>query len=308
MAKRGVIDHPKFQRLKVLLKLNRACALGYLEAAWQFTGRFTPQGNIGKYQDAEIEAWVEWDGEEGALIAALIKCGWLEEHPEHRLIVHDWCDHVDHTTAQALRRAGLEPIGRCSNDVGRRRAGVSTEERQEPSDEESVSTPCAQSENADSTPCAERENRQSQSQSLGISPPLKSPPPDGLASGLADVPPPGWWAERYGGAWASFDAWWGDFLRAYPPRLGDRKTSLGEAVARRLLRAGKGDLPDRILAGAVRYRRFMEACGKSKTEYVQQLPTWLRGEAWKEAWELPEKPEAKRFQTHLAAIEEVLGS
>ena len=142
------------------------------------------------------------------------------------------------------------------------------------------------------------------------SPPQSPPPPDGLASGLADeeVQPPGWWAERYGGAWASFDAWWGDFLRAYPPRLGDRKTSLGEAVARRLLRAGRGDLPDRILAGAVRYRRFMEACGKSKTEYVQQLPTWLRGEAWKEPWELPEKPEAKRFQTHLAAIEEVLGS
>lgn len=145
--------------------------------------------------------------------------------------------------------------------------------------------------------------------------PQSPPPPDGLASELADeearepeVQPPGWWAERYGGAWPSFDAWWGDFLRAYPPRLGDRKAATGEVVAKRLLKAGRGDLPDRILAGAVRYRRFMEACGKSRTEYVQQMSTWLRGEAWNEPWDPPEKPEVKRFQTHLAAIEEVLGS
>ena len=108
MALRAVIDHPKFTRLKVLLRLNRACTLGYLEALWHFTGRFTPQGNIGKYSDAEIEAWVEWDGEEGALIAALVKAHWLDPHETHRLLVHDWHKHADDATRQALKRAKLE--------------------------------------------------------------------------------------------------------------------------------------------------------------------------------------------------------
>lgn len=112
MAKRGVIDHPKFARLKVCLKVGRFQALGVLETLWQFTGRYTPQGNIGKYSDEEIEAWLEWDGAEGALVAALVKCGWLDRCPTHRLIVHDWHEHIDHTTKTALNRANMEPIGR----------------------------------------------------------------------------------------------------------------------------------------------------------------------------------------------------
>lgn len=107
MALRAVIDHPKFTRLKSLLKLNRACTLGYLEALWHFCGRFTPQGNIGKYSIEDIESWVEWDGEEGALVAAMVKARWLDEDPVHGLIVHDWHKHADDATRHALKRAGL---------------------------------------------------------------------------------------------------------------------------------------------------------------------------------------------------------
>lgn len=108
MAKRGVIDHPKFARLKVKIKANKSTTLGYLETLWQFVGRYTPQGNVGKYSDEEIEAWLEWDGEEGALVAAFIACGWIDVDDEHRLLIHDWDDHVDHTTRTSLKRSNLE--------------------------------------------------------------------------------------------------------------------------------------------------------------------------------------------------------
>ncbi|MCW5943317.1 MAG: hypothetical protein KIS66_13880 [Fimbriimonadaceae bacterium] len=111
MAKRGVIDHPKFNLLKRLLDTNRSGTLGYLECLWQFAGRFAPQGNIGRYSDEEIEAWLEWDGAPGGLIEALVKARWLDRSEAHRLLVHDWADHVDHTTRAALRRAGLTVIG-----------------------------------------------------------------------------------------------------------------------------------------------------------------------------------------------------
>lgn len=97
MALRSVIDHPKFNRLKLLLKCNRASALGYLECLWHFTARFTPQGDVGRFADEDIEAWVEWDGDEGALIAALVKSRWLDASDDHRLIVHDWHQHADST-------------------------------------------------------------------------------------------------------------------------------------------------------------------------------------------------------------------
>lgn len=122
MAKRTTLEHPKFARLKLVLSLDKFAVLGVLETLWQMVGRYTPQGNIGKYSDEEIEAWMEWRGEPGSLVSALVKCGWLDVCSTHRLVVHDWADHIDHTTATALKRAKLEPVKaqvleQCSHSV-----------------------------------------------------------------------------------------------------------------------------------------------------------------------------------------------
>ncbi len=68
MALRAVPDHPKFADLMARLGRPKYVALGCLEAVWHFTGRFTPQGNIGKYTDhrsvsplnqkANLSTWV----------------------------------------------------------------------------------------------------------------------------------------------------------------------------------------------------------------------------------------------------------
>jgi hypothetical protein len=107
MALRAVPDHPKFAQLKVILGQPKGPVAGWLEMMWHFTGRFTPQGNIGKYTDTAIEAWVEWNGEPGALIAALVKSGWIDHDPVHRLLVHDWAQHADKATKNALMRAKM---------------------------------------------------------------------------------------------------------------------------------------------------------------------------------------------------------
>ena len=107
MALRAVLEHPKFAALKVRLGLRKCEALGYLEGLWHFCGRFTPQGNIGKYSDLQIESWLEWSGAQGVLIAALVAEKWIDECSESRLIVHDWDTHADKATKQALTRAEL---------------------------------------------------------------------------------------------------------------------------------------------------------------------------------------------------------
>jgi hypothetical protein len=75
---------------------------------WHFAGRFTPQGNIGKYSDEAIEAWLEWDGKPGALIEAFVQTRWLDRDETHRLLVHDWSQHADKATKNALNRAKLD--------------------------------------------------------------------------------------------------------------------------------------------------------------------------------------------------------
>ena len=110
MALRAVPEHPKFADFKTRLNLPKAVALGYLECIWHFTGRFTPQGNIGKYSDASIEAWCEWPGEPGVLIEALTESRWIDRDPDHRLLIHDWHEHADNATKMALKRAGKIPF------------------------------------------------------------------------------------------------------------------------------------------------------------------------------------------------------
>lgn len=105
MALRAVPDHPKFADLKAILKQPKGSTMGWLETMWHFTGRFTPRGNIGKYTDAQIEAWLEWDGIPGELMAAFVKAKWIDVDPEHRLLVHDWPQHADKATKNALNRA-----------------------------------------------------------------------------------------------------------------------------------------------------------------------------------------------------------
>ena len=113
MALRSVPNHPKFAQLKRLLGLPKGATLGWLEAVWHFTGQYAQQGNIGKFTDAEIEAWVEWDGEPGALITALVASHWLDIHPEHRLIVHDWHEHADQATKKAIGKKKLVFLTGC---------------------------------------------------------------------------------------------------------------------------------------------------------------------------------------------------
>ena len=105
MALRAVPDHPKFADLKAILKQPKGSTIGWLETMWHFTGRFTPQGNIGKYTDAQIEAWLEWNGIPGELMAAFIKAKWIDVDPVHRLLVHDWPQHADKATKNALNRS-----------------------------------------------------------------------------------------------------------------------------------------------------------------------------------------------------------
>ncbi len=124
--------------------------------------------------------------------------------------------------------------------------------------------------------------------------PLGSTGPPGRTGPEPAKPPPAWWPDRYPESrFPTPEAWWDEFSRAFPRRAGDSKLKLGAELARRLLREGRGDLEERILAGAKRYRDWCEATGKLRTEFVQQVPTWLRNRGWEEPWEIPPDVPAK---------------
>jgi hypothetical protein len=80
-------------------------AHGIMEMLWHFAGDYAMNGDIGKLPDIQIARGVGWSGAPCVLIDALVKVRWLERHPDHRLIIHDWNHHAQEWVKKKLTRA-----------------------------------------------------------------------------------------------------------------------------------------------------------------------------------------------------------
>lgn len=111
--KLGATDSIKFKKLKMKLKIPHWQAVGLLESIWLFTSRNAPEGDIGRHPDEDIAAAIEWDREPSELIQVLVECRWLDRCDTHRLLVHDWADHLPNWLKGNLARYGrsLETVG-----------------------------------------------------------------------------------------------------------------------------------------------------------------------------------------------------
>ena len=102
--KRGTPEHPKVYDLMEILKRRRPEVLGYLELLWQFTSKYTPRGDVGRFSDARIEAACDWSGRKGQLLDALVQARWIDRDDQYRLVIHDWETHADGTVKKRLIR------------------------------------------------------------------------------------------------------------------------------------------------------------------------------------------------------------
>lgn len=118
--KKGTIANPKTKDLAARLgrlvgaeslgspALGLWMAVGVLESLWHFAAEYAKPGDIGRFTDAQIAAAVDWKGDPSAFVAALVESRWLDAHPRHRLVVHDWPEHCEDSIHKSLARAGLK--------------------------------------------------------------------------------------------------------------------------------------------------------------------------------------------------------
>jgi len=102
--KRGTGDHPKMDELCAALGCRKSTAIGILHLLWEWAADYVPQGDIGKYSDRAIAKAADWDGEPQQLIRGLVQSKWIDEHADHRLIIHDWSEHCEDSTHIKLAR------------------------------------------------------------------------------------------------------------------------------------------------------------------------------------------------------------
>lgn len=91
--KMTTITSVKFMRLKRKLGLTHWQAVGLLESLWVFVAANAMAGDVGRHTNEDIAAAIEWSGDCDQMINVLVETGWLDNHPECRLVVHDWDEH-----------------------------------------------------------------------------------------------------------------------------------------------------------------------------------------------------------------------
>lgn len=92
-------------------------------------------------------------------------------------------------------------------------------------------------------------------------------------------------SRKNGAAVSQTDPLWQEFVAAYPARNGDRGLAKGRLIFDRLVASGTDSAA--LLEGVRRYRAWCDATGRSGTDYVKQIPTFLNGRFWEEEYELP---------------------
>ena len=117
--KRSAWGCTKLRRLANCLRVPQYAAVGILESVWHWTARECPAGDIGKLDDQDIADGIDYRGDSGKLVGALKDSGWLDQHPTHRLIVHDWHEHCDNAVKKYVSRAKIRFASECDTSSDR---------------------------------------------------------------------------------------------------------------------------------------------------------------------------------------------
>jgi hypothetical protein len=90
----GTTEKIKFDKLRLRLKESKRGIVGLLELLWAGVAKNCPRGDVGRFPNEDIAIMCDWSGDPDELVAALVECRWVDEHPECRLVIHDWSDHA----------------------------------------------------------------------------------------------------------------------------------------------------------------------------------------------------------------------
>lgn len=258
--KHGTMQLVKFKKLhrRLGFATYRETA-GLLEVMWLVAARETPRGDLGQMDNETIAIELEWNGDPDHLVKSLVETRWLDPHPEHRLVVHDWADHAARFVhGVAAKKGGMIVV--TDEDYSRGLQSWTTD------DDETPDSP--QPAGAGTTiPNHTLPNQRilSCDDSPGESDSPKGEDGEPKKPNQTQDPP------RFL-----------EFWEAYPPRKGVRR---GRKKCVNLWRGIRADERDAVILGAKNFAHSDEA----KQGFAKDPERWLRDRNWLDWQELPEE-------------------
>ena len=120
----SLTDTIKFKRLKMLLKREQWEVVGLLESLWMFAAKYSPAGDIGRFDDDGIAAGIGYSGDISALLEKMIESGWIKSDGECRLSINEWEKHAQKWLIGSLARRGIK-IGEATPEKTEKRIPIS---------------------------------------------------------------------------------------------------------------------------------------------------------------------------------------
>ena len=115
-----MVDHPKVAALAA--ELADPLAGWYVVRLWAWTMRYAARGRLGDGARTALERACDWRGQPGALLAALVRTGWLDLTEGDDLEVHDWDEHQGAAVLKAEKDANRKKESRKRRADGARTA------------------------------------------------------------------------------------------------------------------------------------------------------------------------------------------
>src|SRR5690606_1749982 len=108
-------DDPKVRRFARRLGASIPAAIGHRHLLWWWALDYAMDGDLSKYDAADIADAAQWDGDPDEFLAALMECGvgggagFVERTDDGELLLHDWWDYAGKLIQQrtAYSEAGL---------------------------------------------------------------------------------------------------------------------------------------------------------------------------------------------------------
>lgn len=98
------VDFPTHRKTKRLLRRLGPAGPWYLVRLWLWAARNHPSGDLSGLSDEDIEEAIDWPADVGALVPALVECGFADGDERERAL-HDWADHQPWAIGADMRSA-----------------------------------------------------------------------------------------------------------------------------------------------------------------------------------------------------------
>lgn len=293
----GALDHPKMYALAERLAVNRAQAIGHMELLWAFTSTKAPAGDLGKWPLTAVAQACDWMGDPATFMAALIAVRFVDEHPVHKYVVHDWHEHCPRFVKARVKALGTGFASMQSpTTVVDSRAPLQSGTTVSPAVGHSMPRHATPRHATHSDPPTAVRRSIGNAQEWTTNP--SSASPDG--------------SDPYPDETALMDAW-AIAMSAYPERTGRTQWAVAEHHWR--MRIDEGVTVQQLHAGVERYAAFVKGKGVSGPQYVL-APDKFFGDVdkpWAQPWVVPDpasssssSSEESRQSGNLAAAQEWL--